>query len=242
MHHLAAKLSKCRENRPSLSPTLVTARTIPTVASILIDATLALPNCQRARPRGRRSNYIGMTQSCQTGSWAIFRIFFSTRQTCLVEPAQGPLVAVPRAMKTSSYPAFYVLWSTQGGDTLAEPHGARWHVRSIGGTSQNPRIARFHGEPAPPKWRRAGSNRQPPACKAGALPIELRPPEHVAFYANALRFMPRRRCPRLHSAPAAAILTLGFSAPKRPFPTRRPSDSARTKTRTWDLGLIRAAL
>ena len=25
------------------------------------------------------------------------------------------------------------------------------------------------------KWRRAGSNRQPPACKAGALPIELRP-------------------------------------------------------------------
>ena len=25
------------------------------------------------------------------------------------------------------------------------------------------------------EWRRAGSNRQPPACKAGALPIELRP-------------------------------------------------------------------
>ena len=25
------------------------------------------------------------------------------------------------------------------------------------------------------KWRRPGSNRQPPACKAGALPIELRP-------------------------------------------------------------------
>lgn len=25
------------------------------------------------------------------------------------------------------------------------------------------------------KWRRSGSNRQPPACKAGALPIELRP-------------------------------------------------------------------
>ena len=27
------------------------------------------------------------------------------------------------------------------------------------------------------KWRRAGSNRQPPACKAGALPVELRPRE-----------------------------------------------------------------
>jgi hypothetical protein len=26
------------------------------------------------------------------------------------------------------------------------------------------------------KWRRAGSNRQPPGCKPGALPIELRPP------------------------------------------------------------------
>src|SRR5208337_2664840 len=25
------------------------------------------------------------------------------------------------------------------------------------------------------KWRRAGSNRQPPGCKPGALPIELRP-------------------------------------------------------------------
>ena len=25
------------------------------------------------------------------------------------------------------------------------------------------------------QWRRAGSNRQPPACKAGALPVELRP-------------------------------------------------------------------
>ncbi len=26
------------------------------------------------------------------------------------------------------------------------------------------------------EWRRPGSNRQPPACKAGALPVELRPP------------------------------------------------------------------
>src|SRR5688500_922501 len=28
-------------------------------------------------------------------------------------------------------------------------------------------------------WRRPGSNRQPPACKAGALPIELRPRERM---------------------------------------------------------------
>ncbi len=26
------------------------------------------------------------------------------------------------------------------------------------------------------QWRRADSNRRPPACKAGALPAELRPP------------------------------------------------------------------
>ena len=32
--------------------------------------------------------------------------------------------------------------------------------------------------PAQPWWRRTGSNRRPPACKAGALPAELRP-QHV---------------------------------------------------------------
>ncbi len=40
-------------------------------------------------------------------------------------------------------------------------------IRKAGAT------ARF---PAEIQWRRSGSNRQPPACKAGALPIELRPP------------------------------------------------------------------
>jgi hypothetical protein len=28
-------------------------------------------------------------------------------------------------------------------------------------------------------WRRADSNRRPPACKAGALPTELRPRDYV---------------------------------------------------------------
>ena len=32
-----------------------------------------------------------------------------------------------------------------------------------------------HPTPAPKGWRRTGSNRRPPACKAGALPAELRP-------------------------------------------------------------------
>ena len=30
-------------------------------------------------------------------------------------------------------------------------------------------------------WRRPGSNRQPPRCKRGALPIELRPRKHFGF-------------------------------------------------------------
>ena len=31
-------------------------------------------------------------------------------------------------------------------------------------------------------WRWTGSNRWPPACKAGALPTELHPPENLRFY------------------------------------------------------------
>ena len=33
-------------------------------------------------------------------------------------------------------------------------------------------------------WRRPGSNRQPPACKTGALPIELRPREWAYLDSN----------------------------------------------------------
>ena len=40
-------------------------------------------------------------------------------------------------------------------------------------------LCRRYGSPFPggPElwWRRPGSNRQPPACKTGALPVELRP-------------------------------------------------------------------
>ena len=34
------------------------------------------------------------------------------------------------------------------------------------------------------KWRRPGSNRQPPGCKPGALPIELRPRADIQRAAN----------------------------------------------------------
>ena len=39
-------------------------------------------------------------------------------------------------------------------------------------------------------WSQAGSNRRPPACKAGALPAELWPPDHFlkgSFFGNARR-------------------------------------------------------
>ncbi len=35
----------------------------------------------------------------------------------------------------------------------------------------------FFSEDSDPQWRRSGSNRQPPPCKGGALPVELRPPK-----------------------------------------------------------------
>jgi hypothetical protein len=43
---------------------------------------------------------------------------------------------------------------------------------SLRRTPSNPRGRRL--------WRRTGSNRRPPACKAGALPAELRPPPRPA--------------------------------------------------------------
>jgi hypothetical protein len=38
------------------------------------------------------------------------------------------------------------------------------------------------------KWRRPGSDRQPPACKAGALPVELRPRNPPGFTIYDLLF------------------------------------------------------
>lgn len=47
----------------------------------------------------------------------------------------------------------------------------RRHLHSIAA-----RAARTHAaQNRPPKWSRPGSNRQPPPCKGGALPVELRP-------------------------------------------------------------------
>ena len=43
-------------------------------------------------------------------------------------------------------------------------------------------------------WSQAGSNRRPPACKAGALPAELWPPDLSFFRLAALRFSLSRSC------------------------------------------------
>ena len=38
-------------------------------------------------------------------------------------------------------------------------------------------------------WRMTGSNRRPPACKAGALPAELIPPVSTSLFSNWLRMV-----------------------------------------------------
>jgi hypothetical protein len=43
-------------------------------------------------------------------------------------------------------------------------------------------------------WSQAGSNRRPPACKAGALPSELWPPDLSFFPSDALRCSLSRSC------------------------------------------------
>ena len=74
------------------------------------------------------------------------------------------------------------------------------------------------------QWRRPGSNRQPPACKAGALPIELRPRD--LFVARISSLVSRRQTPLARYEP------------------RTPSHESNGpgKSRTSDLTLIRGAL
>ena len=59
------------------------------------------------------------------------------------------------------------------------------------------------------EWRRPGSNRQPPACKAGALPVELRPP--WAVMSSGWRPDRGRRSPERTASPQPApVGTRGF--------------------------------
>ena len=79
------------------------------------------------------------------------------------------------------------------------------------------------------KWRRPGSNRQPPACKAGALPVELRPQNSQ----NVKLFQASKPLGRLF-----AILNQKFAKRKN----RDSNRSGRARIRTWDLVVISDAL
>ncbi len=54
-----------------------------------------------------------------------------------------------------------------------ENRSVPFFLRSAGGKNQSPFSAWW--------WSQAGSNRRPPACKAGALPAELWPPRLVGL-------------------------------------------------------------
>lgn len=60
-------------------------------------------------------------------------------------------------------------------DHFSRPHPSCQQARPS--TFTHPEAEKLTPEllPFQTRWRRSGSNRQPPACKAGALPIELRP-------------------------------------------------------------------
>lgn len=91
------------------------------------------------------------------------------------------------------------------------------------------------------QWRRAGSNRQPPACKAGALPIELRPRPKSSNRVGAPRFelgtsaLSGLRSNQLSYAPACTPNGLSRLSPAfhlRPSPRRKFA-----KTRTGNASL-----
>ena len=59
-------------------------------------------------------------------------------------------------------------------------------------------------------WSQTGSNRRPPACKAGALPAELWPPDLSFLRLALLRFLLSRSCMHLYTSSFAK------TAPRQP--------------------------
>lgn len=85
-------------------------------------------------------------------------------------------------------------------------------------------VIRFFRNRTTRQWRRPGSNRQPPPCKGGALPVELLP-----------------RNSRLGS-PELLVGDACSTWAKRQPKQATAGDSGRTWIRTTDLSFIRAAL
>jgi hypothetical protein len=82
------------------------------------------------------------------------------------------------------------------------------------------------------KWRRPGSNRQPPPCKGGALPVELRP---------RMGSLLDRICERWTAKIAEQCCQSRKGVMIKSKRSQR-EQNGRTGTRTWDLSFIRAAL
>ena len=70
------------------------------------------------------------------------------------------------------------------------------------------------------EWRRPGSNRQPPACKAGALPIELRPRKPAVRAGRTAVVRTRRVELRTSSLSATRSNQLSYVRPCRAFSRR----------------------
>jgi hypothetical protein len=92
-------------------------------------------------------------------------------------------------------------------------------------------------------WRRSGSNRRPPACKAGALPAELRPqrratraPAKPTLSGFASRYRRHDR-PLAQAASAGASKRLRSRCPSGHLPLRVAARSARLWWAREDLNL-----
>ena len=95
-------------------------------------------------------------------------------------------------------------------------------------TSVPPPKPKYLAEPPPQPhqtwWRRSGSNRRPPACKAGALPTELRPRSARAMMVGPGRFeLPTSRLSGVRSNQLSYEpgRQTGFQKPKLPLSSPR---------------------
>ena len=85
-------------------------------------------------------------------------------------PEPDSPVKRPPSMPCAPSPAHWQQPDPRDTKPISIPRHESRHPISISGP--DPRSTQPHRYPA---WRRSGSNRRPPACKAGALPAELRP-------------------------------------------------------------------
>ena len=83
-------------------------------------------------------------------------------------------------------------------------HTAKLRTTDFSATTSSPSDrSTLSTQPQARWWRRSGSNRRPPACKAGALPAELRPQRHP--YQASLRNLTRSR---FHARPSGRLLNV----------------------------------